>query len=275
MEYKKINKKIDITLKTELLKLDLYEVKSNSSQILLITINNLSSLNAINNEILDNLIDTFNYYIDNKIVRSIILTGAGDKAFIAGADIKTMSKYSPKEAYLYSLRGQKLISTILDSNKPVIAAVNGYALGGGCEIASACHLRYASSNAVFGQPEVKLGIIAGWGGTQNLPKIIGPANALELLVTGKTINSKRAYEIGLINQIIDTDLINYVLNVAVTINENSPNAIQNTLNSLNNSLNKNIKEGLDVEANLFKDSFNSKESQLGLNSFLKKEKPKF
>jgi len=184
-----------------------------------------------------------------------------------------MSKYSETEAYDYSRIGQNLVKCIMEYNKPVIAAVNGYALGGGCEIASACHIRYASENALFGQPEVKLGIIAGWGGTQNLPKLVGLSNAIDLLITGKIINVKEAYRIGLVNAIFNQDtLIKEVLTIANIINQNSPNAITNTLSSI---YYKNIRQGYNKESKLFKDSFKHNDSKIGLKAFLNKEKPEF
>ena len=262
----------DYNAKTDEVDLKLYRESSNSSCTLLIIINREKYLNAISPGILQELVDIFNYFEKENSVKSIILTGKGDKAFIAGADIKAMSKYSPEEAYNYSRNGQILVEFIINYKKPVIAAVNGYALGGGCEIATACHIRYASNNAIFGQPEVKLGIIAGWGGTQNLPRLIGQSNALDLLVSGRTINANEAYRMGLINSIFDQDkLIDKVLKIAMVINRNSSNAITNTLSSISN----NIVANYENEAQLFKESFEHNDSKIGLEAFLNKEKPKF
>mgnify|MGYP001241402015 FL=1 len=259
----------DYNVKTDEVDLKLYREPSNSSYTLLITINREKYLNAISPNVLEELIRIFNYFDKEDNVKSIILTGKGDKAFIAGADIKAMSKYSPEEAYSYSRNGQSLVKLITNYKKPIIAAINGYALGGGCEIASACHIRYASNNAIFGQPEVKLGIMAGWGGTQNLPKLVGRSNAIDLLVSGKTIDANEAYRIGLINSIFDQDkLIHDALNIAMKINENSSNAISNTLSSI-------LSNDYEKEAQLFRDSFKHNDSKIGIDAFLNKNKPNF
>lgn len=269
----KINRKIDYNIKTNDIELKLYESLNDKSSSLLIVINREKVLNAINLEILKELLNIFNYFKDIKEIRSIVITGAGNKAFIAGADIKNMSRYSPEEAYDYSKIGQKLVRCIATYSKPVVAAVNGYALGGGCEIASACHIRYASKKALFGQPEVKLGIIAGWGGTQNLPKIVGLSNAIDLLISGKIINANEAYRIGLVNAIFDNDiLIDEVMKLMNLINQNSPNAITNTLSAL---YSKDSEENYENEANLFKNSFKHNDSKIGLKAFINKTKPQF
>ena len=268
-----INTNIGYNLKTKDIELKLYEDSKNKKSSLLIIINREKVLNAISLEILKELLNIFDYFKDKNFIRSIVITGSGDKAFIAGADIKSMSEYSPKEAYYYSKKGQELVRCIMNYKKPIIAAVNGYALGGGCEIASACHIRYASKNALFGQPEVKLGIIAGWGGTQNLPKLVGFSNAIDLLVSGKIINAEEGYRIGLVNKIFDQDnLIDEVMNLTRVINQNSPNAISNTLSSVYYSASE---EGYDNEAKMFKDSFKHNDSKIGLEAFVNKDKPQF
>ena len=269
----KINIDTCYDIKTNDIKLKLYNKLKNEGSSLLICINREKALNAINLETLKELLNIFEYFKDKEQVRSIVLTGSGNKAFIAGADIKAMAKYSPEQAYDYSKIGQKLVRTIATYKKPIVAAINGYALGGGCEIASACHIRYASKNALFGQPEVKLGIIAGWGGTQNLHKIVGLSNAMDLLVSGKIINSDEAYRIGLVNAIFDNDtLIDKVMDLMNVVNQNSPNAISNTLSAL---YSKDFEENYENEAKLFKDSFKHKDSKVGLKAFINKNKPKF
>ena len=268
-----INTNIEYNLKTKDIKLKLYEDSKNKKSSLLIIINREKVLNAISLEILKELLNIFDYFKDKNFIRSIVITGSGDKAFIAGADIKSMSEYSPEEAYDYSKKGQELVRCIMNYKKPIIAAVNGYALGGGCEIATACHIRYASKNALFGQPEVKLGIIAGWGGTQNLPKLVGFSNAIDLLVSGKIINAEEGYRIGLVNAIFDqNNLIDEVMNLTGIINQNSPNAISNTLSSVYYG---NSEEGYDNEAKIFKDSFKHNDSKVGLVAFINKHKPQF
>ena len=269
-----MNKKIEYKIKTNDIKLKLYEDSKNNKSSLLIIINREKVLNAISLEILKELLNIFDYFKDKNFIRSIVITGSGDKAFIAGADIKSMSEYSPEEAYDYSKKGQELVRCIMNYKKPIIAAVNGYALGGGCEIASACHIRYASKNALFGQPEVKLGIIAGWGGTQNLPKIVGLSNAIDLLVTGRIINAEEARYIGLVNNIYldKMELIKEVMALTRLINQNSPNAIANTLSSI---YCKNSEEGYNYEAEFFKSSFEHNDSKIGLAAFVNKDKPEF
>tara|TARA_B100000941_G_scaffold14011_1_gene8583 strand:+ start:31245 stop:32063 length:819 start_codon:yes stop_codon:yes gene_type:complete len=261
------------SLKNDNLLLETFNLGIEKKQILIITINREKSLNAINIDILKSLTNILNHVKNDSNILSIILTGAGNKAFIAGADIKSMSTYSPEEAYNYSVLGQDLVKLINSFEKPIIAAINGYALGGGCEIASACHLRYASENSIFGQPEVKLGIIAGWGGTVNLKKLIGLGNATKLLISGNTINSDEAYRIGLVNMVFP--LQNFLLSVIKEVKsfcQNSPNAIKNTLFSINSSDNG---ESYTIESDLFRDSFKHEDSSAGLSAFLKREKPKF
>ena len=267
------NTNIDYDIKINDIKLELYQNSKNDKSSLLIIINKPESLNAISSSILKELLNILDYYKDREFVRSIVITGSGKKAFIAGADIKSMSNYSPQEAYEYSFIGQKLVENITSYNKPIVAAVNGYALGGGCEIASACHIRYASENASFGQPEVKLGIIAGWGGTQNLPKLIGLSNAIDLLISGKMIDAEESYRIGLINAIFKQDiLIKEVMKLMDVINQNSSNAIRNTLSSIYCGINRAQYQN---EAELFKKSFEHNDSRIGLDAFINKRKPNF
>ena len=177
----------------------IYPHKDSENYISLLTIDE-KSLNSINISIINELIDILNSLKDDRCSKAVIVTGSGNKAFIAGADIKLMSEMTPDQAYEYSLSGHLLCDMISNFNKPIIAAINGYALGGGCEIALSCHMRYASSNAVFAQPEVSLGIIAGWGGTQRLTKL-GPTKAFEMLILGNRISAE-ALEIGLINDVL-------------------------------------------------------------------------
>ena len=270
----KVNKLIYNSAISEI-KLDIYSEKNINRNVLVISINRENKLNAISDKILSELINIFNLYSNENSVGSVIITGSGQKSFIAGADIELMSTFNSEEAHQYSIKGQSLIKIISNYSKPVLGCVNGYALGGGCEIALACHLRYASSNAIFGQPEVKLGIIAGWGGTQNLPRLIGPSNALDLLLSGRNIKSDEAYRLGLVNNIFEQDLLDEVIKIAFKINQNSPHAICKTIASIKNGFNKEINEALDIEALAFKDTFLNSESKIGLNSFLNKEKPKF
>jgi len=250
-----------------------YNLGFEKKQILIIVVNREKSLNAVNIDILKSLVNILKHVKNDSNILSIILTGAGTKAFIAGADIKSMSTYDPEDAYKYSVLGQDLVKLINSFHKPIIAAVNGYALGGGCEIASACHLRYASENSIFGQPEVKLGIIAGWGGTVNLKRLIGVGNATKLLISGDTINCDEALKMGLVNMVFPLEnFLSLVIKEVKRFCQNSPNAIKNTLFSINSS---NDDESYRTESDLFRDSFKHEDSRIGISAFLRKEKPKF
>ena len=245
-------------------------------KIALLTINREKALNAMNPIILRELKDIFKKCIEDENIRAIILTGSGKKAFIAGADIKTMEKLDSKSAYDFGLLGQELTNIIENSTKPIIALVNGFALGGGCEISLACHIRLASHNAMFGQPEVKLGLIPGWGGTQRLPRIIGKGLATELIITGKIIDSNEAYRIGLVNKILKkNNLIEESFEFAKLILQNGPKAISKSLLCINNSSNSSLNDGLENELETFSKLFGSKETNEGLKAFVEKRLPKF
>jgi enoyl-CoA hydratase len=206
----------------------------------------------------------------------VILTGAGEKAFIAGADIKEMSTLSPTEAEAYATRGQILTSYIENYSKPVIAAINGFALGGGCEFALACHIRYASENALLGQPEVSLGLIAGFGGTQRLPRLVGKGLALEILLSGKMITAAEAKEMGLINSVYPINkLMDACLKLAQKILKNGPIAISETIASVNHGLDLSLDEGLKQEAARFGAIFNSEDQIEGISAFVEKKSPRF
>ena len=248
----------------------------NDKNITTITINNEKNLNALNSIILDELDNALSKIEFNTNIKSIIITGAGDKAFVAGADISEMAKMNNEEAYNYSLKGQKLFSKIENFNKPIIAAINGFALGGGCELAIACHIRYASENAFLGQPEVKLGLIAGFGGTQRLGKILSKGKALEILLTGKIIDSKNALKIGLVDALFTSDkLLDESKKTASLINKNSSLAIIKTIELVNKSYDLTLADGLTCESIEFSKLFNSADSKEGIDAFLNKRKPKF
>jgi enoyl-CoA hydratase len=241
-----------------------------------ITINNEKSLNALNTTILNEIDEVLSKIEYNKKIKTVIITGAGNKAFVAGADITEMAKMSKKEAYNYSLKGQKLFSKIENFNKPIIAAVNGFALGGGCELALACHIRYASENAFLGQPEVKLGLIAGFGGTQRLGKIISRGKAFEILLTGKMIDSKSALKIGLIDGLFKSNsLLAEAKKTANLINTNSSLAVMKTIELVNKSYDLNIFDGLTCESIEFSKLFDSSDTKEGIDAFINKRKPKF
>ena len=177
----------------------LYEKRNG---IAYVTINRPNKLNALNQKLVEELDECFQDIEKDNEVRAVILTGAGEKAFVGGADINELAVLTPVEGKEMSARGQKILDLIEHLGKPVIAAINGYALGGGCELALACTLRIASENARLGQPEVKLGLIPGYGGTQRLPRLVGKGRALEMLLSGEPISASEAYRIGLVNQVV-------------------------------------------------------------------------
>jgi Enoyl-CoA hydratase/carnithine racemase len=194
---------------------------SKNNHIVTLTINRPDSLNAMNREVLLEFISELKKIQSDKDIRVIIITGSGEKAFIAGADIKLMQKMNREEAFEFANLGQELANLIEKSDKPVIAAVNGYALGGGCEIALSCHLRIASDNAIFAQPEVKIGLLPGWGGTQRLPRIVGRGLANEIILTGRNVTAKEALDIGLVNKVVpQKELMNTSFDIANMILKN-------------------------------------------------------
>ena len=249
---------------------------SKNKQIGILTINRPDSLNAMNGEVLMEFINELKKIQSEKDIRAIIITGSGEKAFIAGADIKLMQKMNREEAFDFANLGQELANLIEKSDKPVIAAVNGYALGGGCEIALSCHLRIASDNAVFAQPEVKIGLLPGWGGTQRLPRIIGRGLANEIILTGRNVLAKEALDIGLVNKVVpQEELINTCFDIANMIIKNSPNAIAESIKLVRLAAGTNLEKGLYKEAKLFSELFETEETAEGLTAFVEKRPPKF
>ena len=253
-----------------------YVLNEINEHVAFLTINRPDALNAMNPDVINELEFNLQSCIDNDSVGVIILTGSGDKAFIAGADIKKMQTMDSEEALVFAKAGQKLTLTIENSSKPVIAAVNGFALGGGCEISLACHMRIASDNAIFGQPEVLLGLLPGWGGTQRLPKIVGLGLANEMIATGSSITSTKAKEIGLVNHVVPQgELISKCIDIAKQILKNGPNAISESLECISKGNGKSIEEGLEIEAGRFSQLFENDESSEGLSAFVEKRPPKF
>ena len=241
-----------------------------------ITIHRPESLNAMNSDLIVELDTAVRQLIEDDTVGVIIITGSGEKTFVAGADIKAMQQMNPEKALAFGKAGQCMTLTIENSPKPVIAAVNGFALGGGCEISLACHIRIASENAVFGQPEVLLGIIPGWGGTQRLPKIVGTGIANELITTGCQISAQDAYRIGLVNHLVEQDeLIETCKEIGRKILNNGPNAIEKSLNCIHESFDKSIETGLDYEVKAFAELFETEETREGLAAFVEKRKANF
>ena len=234
------------------------------------------SLNAMNEEVLDEFISKINDLTSKPTVRVIIISGSGYKAFIAGADIKLMQQMDSKKALSFAEKGHRLTKLIESSKKPIIAAINGYAFGGGTEIALACHLRLASEEAIFAQPEVKIGLVPGWGGTQRLPNIVGKGLASEMILTGGNVSAKRAFEMGLVNKIVKKDNLIFECEMfAKLMISNSPNAITESIDLINLSSNKPIDTSLKIEAKKFSELFDSDETFEGLSAFIEKRPPKY
>jgi enoyl-CoA hydratase len=241
-----------------------------------ITINRPDKLNALNVETVLELRSAFLEFQADPEVRVVILTGSGEKAFIAGADISQFLGLDDARAKEYARRGQDVTALIENSKKPVIAAINGYALGGGTEFALACHIRIASENAKMGQPEVKLGLIPGYGGTQRLARLVGKGKALELILSGRTIDAKEAFEIGLVNRVVPlSELAAACGKLAQEIIANAPLALQYSIQAVNEGLDQTLRDGLQTEAALFGRTFASEDSQEGTKAFLEKRKANF
>jgi len=246
------------------------------SNIATIIIDRENSLNALNSDVIMELNQSFISCMKDTKVGVIILTGHGDKAFIAGADIKSMSLMKSSDALNFSRLGQELTCNIEESPKPVIAAVNGYALGGGCEVSLACHIRIASDNAKFSQPEVHLGLIPGWGGTQRLPRLVGKGKAIEIITSGEMISADEALRIGLVNHVVPpAELLNRSNQIARAIIKNGPKAIRASLECINKGMEMSLTDGLDLEVQLFSKLFNEEETTEGFAAFADKRKPKF
>jgi len=251
----------------------LYE---NRGPIAYVTLNRPTVLNALNQATITELNSIFKEARDDPAVRGVILTGAGDKAFAAGADIGEMANDTADDAEYKTGRGQRLTRLIENLGKPVIAAVNGFALGGGCELAMACTIRLAVETAKFGQPEVKIGIIPGYGGTQRLPRLVGKGRALQLILTGEMIGAQEAYRIGLVNEIVGSDkLIGRAEEILNKINSNAPVAIKLAIEAVNRGLDTTLSDGLHTEASLLRDCAATRDLKEGVAAFLEKRKPQF
>ena len=250
-----------------------YEIEN---RINIISINRPEKLNALNIETFSEIDHAIKSSVANDEVRIIILTGVGEKAFVAGADIKEFVNFSMEQGSELSESGHKILSeTIEGCPKPIIAAINGYALGGGLELAMACHIRVASENSKMGLPEVSLGVIPGYGGTQRLPQLVGKGRALDMILTAKMIDADEALAHGLINYKTDqNELMDFVKNLSKKILANSSNAIKNAIKSVNANFEKGI-DGFKVEINEFGKCFETKEFNEGTSAFLNKRKPDF
>ncbi len=241
-----------------------------------VTLNRPKVLNALNRQTWNELRTVFEDARDDPEIRGVILTGAGDKAFIAGADIGELAHVTAVEAERSSSYGQAVLDLIENLGKPVIAAVNGYALGGGCETAMACTIRLAAEHAKFGQPEVTLGLIPGGGGTQRLPRLVGKGRALQLILSGGMIDAQEAHRIGLVNEVVPADdLLARAEAILKQIFANAPVAVKFSLEAVNRGLETNLAEGLSLEASLFGLCAGTDDKAEGTSAFLAKRAPQF
>jgi enoyl-CoA hydratase len=251
----------------------IYEKKNS---IAYVTVNRPKVLNALNTATMGELRTAFQDAKDDNTVRVVIMTGSGEKAFIAGADINELCKLSPVEAKEYTHRGQAVFDLIENLGKPTIACINGFALGGGCELAMACTMRLASENAKLGQPEVKLGIIPGYGGTQRLPRLVGKGMAMQLNLTGEIISAQEAHRIGLVNELVAAaELIPRAEAIAGKIVANAPLAIRYCMEAVNKGMDMTLAEGLFLEATLFAVTCATEDKKEGTTAFLEKRAAKF
>ena len=243
--------------------------------IFIITINRPDKLNALNKTVIGELKMVIDEVNGNPAIKSAIITGAGNKAFVAGADISGFAGLSREEGMVLAKEGQDVFLAIENSPKPVVAAVNGFALGGGCELAMACHFRICSDNAQFGQPEVSLGLIPGYGGTQRLTNLIGKGRAMELLMSGNMINATMAMQYGLVNQVVaPEELLNKVKSILGTINSKAPLAVAKCIECANLAGHAN-QDGYAKEIEAFGECFATDDMKEGVAAFKEKRKPVF
>ncbi|MFH0990489.1 MAG: enoyl-CoA hydratase-related protein [bacterium] len=245
-------------------------------RLAIVTINRPDKLNALNFQAKVELKHLFDQLKIDPDVDVVILTGAGEKAFVAGTDIKELTELNAKTGTSFSHTGQAVFQLIEELGKPVIAAVNGFALGGGAELALACHIRIASENAKFGQPEVNLGIIPGYGGTQRLPRLVGRGKALEMILTGDPIDAQEALRIGLVNKVVPlTELMDTAITMGKKISAKGQMAIRLALQCIKAAEEMSLSEGLALESKLFGECCGSEDFKEGTTAFLEKRKPQF
>src|SRR5436190_24114683 len=246
------------------------------NSVLVITINRPDKLNALNKQTIEELHDTLVEAENQKDIRAVIITGSGQKAFVAGADIAEFANFSVSEGKQLSASGHfKIFNFIENFSKPIIAAVNGFALGGGLELAMACHIRVVSENAKMGLPEVSLGLIPGYGGTQRLAHLLGKGKAFEMIVTADMINAQDAYKWGLANYVTTAEtLLDKCFEITAKISSKSPTAIKTAIKVINADYNNNL-NGYEVEIEEFGKSFGTKDFKEGVGAFLEKRKPDF
>lgn len=244
--------------------------------IFTITINRPDKLNALNKTVIEELSAAVDEVYQNKEIKCAVLTGAGPKAFVAGADITEFLSLDANGGAALAAKGQEMVfNKIENCPKPIVAAINGFALGGGCELAMSCHFRLASENAKFGQPEVNLGLIPGYGGTQRLTQLVGKGKAMELMMTAHMIDANEAKQLGLVNYVTAADtLLNQTKNILEIIMTKGPNAVGKVIAAVN-AYYDNSKNGLEEEIKLFGDCFGTEEMKEGVTAFLEKRKPQF
>lgn len=242
----------------------------------LITINRPSKLNALNKATIQELHEAFKAFDSDSTVKVIIVTGSGEKAFVAGADISEFANFSEEEGGKLAAKGQELLFDFVQNlSTPVIAAVNGFALGGGLELAMAAHFRVASDNARMGLPEVSLGVIPGYGGTQRLPQLVGKGRAMEMIMTAGMINAEEAKTYGLVNHVVaQAELLEFCKGIAGKIMKNSPMAISKAIKAVNANYEDGVK-GYEIEIKAFGESFGTEDFKEGTTAFLEKKKPQF
>ncbi|MDB5229294.1 MAG: enoyl-CoA hydratase [Chitinophagaceae bacterium] len=243
--------------------------------IFTITVNRPDKLNALNKDVMNDLSSAMDEVYNNQEIRSVIITGAGPKSFVAGADIGEFIGLSANEGKALAIKGQSLFQRIEDCSKPVVASINGFALGGGCELAMSCHFRVAAENAKFGQPEVNLGLLPGYGGTQRLVQLIGKGRAMELLMTANMIDAPTALQYGLVNYVVpQEELLNKVRSILDIINTKAPLAIAGCIKAANAVWNEKL-DGYETEINEFSAAFSTEDMKEGTGAFLEKRKPVF
>jgi enoyl-CoA hydratase len=244
--------------------------------VAIVTINRPEALNAFTSDLLRELLATVESVSLNERVRAVVLTGAGERSFVAGADIKEMAELDHEAGRAFAELGHATPNLIAQMHQPVIAAVNGFAFGGGCELALACDFRIASANAQFAQPEVSLGIPPGWGGSQRLPRLVGPGMAADLILTGRRIKADEALRIGLVNQVVAIEeLMPTAIGLAEQIARNSPLAVRSAKQLMRLAFDKPLGEGLSAEIEAFGDAFSTSEQREGMQAFVEKRTPHF
>lgn len=251
----------------------IYEKRNNYA---LVTLNRPDKLNALNKQMFDDLDSVINDILNSKDIYALILTGSGEKAFAAGADIKELNASDGSTGESFSKYGSDIMAKLENLNIPVIAAVNGFALGGGCELAMSCHIRFASENAKFGQPEVNLGILPGYGGTQRLTRLVGKAISMELIISGNMVNSEEALRIGLVNRVYpQAELLDKTIEFVNLVISKGPLAVQASVKAVNAAERLNPSDGLAYESKLFGEVCGTSDFKEGTLAFLEKRKAEF